>query len=99
MKRWGIAWTFDPDVQLQKVISKKQKLTQKPMVFSVPRTQMTVYSVQALWSKILIWLKDIKVRITYDSHLIFVIWALESREIKLKCTRMSIKYSDKLEVF
>ncbi|RXG69154.1 Methyltransferase-like protein 16 [Armadillidium vulgare] len=59
--RWGIAWSFS-DIPLEKVISKKQKMSQKPYVLQIPRSMMAVYSIQSVWSQIQSWLKDIKIK-------------------------------------
>uniref|UniRef100_A0A0P4VQM9 U6 snRNA m(6)A methyltransferase n=1 Tax=Scylla olivacea TaxID=85551 RepID=A0A0P4VQM9_SCYOL len=61
--RWGAAWTFAAGVSLSEVRSKKEMATKKPIVLLLPRTLMSVYSVPAAWTKVLGWLKALKVKV------------------------------------
>ncbi|XP_071524224.1 RNA N(6)-adenosine-methyltransferase METTL16 isoform X1 [Panulirus ornatus] len=61
--RWGLAWTYDPSLQLGQVKSKKQIVTNKPLVLMMPRSLMTVYSVTAAWNMIKKWLHYLKVKV------------------------------------
>ncbi|KAG7163978.1 RNA N6-adenosine-methyltransferase METTL16-like [Homarus americanus] len=58
--RWGIAWSFDPTLHLDYVKSKKDIVTNKPLVLIMPRSLMTVYSVMAAWNMIKKWLQQLK---------------------------------------
>ncbi|XP_045622199.1 RNA N6-adenosine-methyltransferase METTL16 isoform X2 [Procambarus clarkii] len=61
--RWGVAWTYDSALQLDQVRSKKEMVTNKPLVLMMPRSLMTVYSVQAAWTMVKKWLHQLKVKV------------------------------------
>lgn len=61
--RWGLAWTFDPKLQLNQVMSKKQMANTKPMVMIMPRSLLTAYSVPAAWRMVAKWLHYLKVKV------------------------------------
>ncbi|XP_068236173.1 RNA N6-adenosine-methyltransferase mettl16 [Palaemon carinicauda] len=61
--RWGIAWTFNPSLHLENVMSKKQMESAKPLVLMLPRSLMTVYTVQAAWAMINKWLHQLKITV------------------------------------
>ncbi|KAK7069249.1 Methyltransferase-like protein 16 [Halocaridina rubra] len=60
--RWGLAWTYDANYNLENVLSKKQMADAKPLVLMFPRSLMTVYTVQAAWTMVNKWLHQLKVR-------------------------------------
>ncbi|XP_042892976.1 RNA N6-adenosine-methyltransferase mettl16-like isoform X2 [Penaeus japonicus] len=61
--RWGLAWTFDPKLHLNQVMSKKQMANSKPMVMLLPRSLLTAYTVPAAWRMVAKWLHYLKVKV------------------------------------
>ncbi|XP_047485546.1 RNA N6-adenosine-methyltransferase mettl16-like isoform X2 [Penaeus chinensis] len=61
--RWGLAWTFDPKLQLNQIVSKKQMTNTKPMVMLMPRSLLNAYSVPAAWRMVAKWLHFLKVKV------------------------------------
>ncbi|XP_064092323.1 RNA N6-adenosine-methyltransferase mettl16-like isoform X2 [Macrobrachium nipponense] len=61
--RWGIAWTFNPSMHLENVMSKKQMDSAKPLVLMLSRSLMTVYTVPAAWAMINKWLHKLKISV------------------------------------
>ncbi|XP_066940951.1 uncharacterized protein [Macrobrachium rosenbergii] len=61
--RWGVAWTFNPSMHLENVMSKKQMDSAKPLVLMLSRSLMTVYTVPAAWAMINKWLHKLKINV------------------------------------
>ncbi|KAK3859330.1 hypothetical protein Pcinc_034547 [Petrolisthes cinctipes] len=61
--RWGVAWTYEPGLDLCQVKSKKDMLTNKPVVLNVPRSLVSVYSIPSIWSLVNKWLQQLKVKV------------------------------------
>lgn len=66
--RWGVAWTFQPDVSLKKVIgTKAKKDKQKPFSLTLDRPESLPkndYTAQSFYQRIKGWLEEISVQIT-----------------------------------
>ena len=83
--RWGVAWTFLPDVSLKKVIgTKAKKDKQKPFTLSLDRPESLPkcdYTAQSFYQRIKMWLEEISVQMTTKKDTKYLCTAsLEARE-------------------
>jgi len=80
--RWGIAWTFSPDIKLDRVMNPKEKPA-KPMSFVVPKG---VGSLESLAEKVTELLQTLKIS--------FAELKRDKQRISLKCTAMENTWSN-----